>query len=85
MGCENPILSARRRLGLSQLELGKRLGVSRETVGHWERWARAPGPEWTDGLKTVLNLSERELWQVRHRRAAETVPVRITGKRGSIW
>lgn len=33
----------RRALGLTQRELGQRLGVGRSTVGMWERGKRVPG------------------------------------------
>jgi transcriptional regulator with XRE-family HTH domain len=38
------IRSNRKRLGLSQAELGERVGVSQVTVSNWERGKTAPGP-----------------------------------------
>jgi len=36
----NPLLSYRRRKGLSQEEVASALGVSRQMVGHWEKGDR---------------------------------------------
>jgi transcriptional regulator with XRE-family HTH domain len=41
----NDLLLARRRLGLSQAELGGRLGVSKDTIWEWEHGNHEPRPK----------------------------------------
>lgn len=51
----------RRMRGMTQMELGRRVGVSRERVGNWERGANAPPPEALVALKRALGVPVDEL------------------------
>lgn len=51
----------RRMRGMTQAELGRRVGVSRERVGNWERGVNAPPPEALVALKRVLGVPVDEL------------------------
>ena len=51
----------RRMRRMTQAELGRRVGVSRERVGNWERGVNAPPPEALVALKRVLGVSVDEL------------------------
>lgn len=46
---------------MTQAELGRRVGVSRERVGNWERGANAPPPEALVALKRALGVRVDEL------------------------
>ena len=46
---------------MTQAELGRRVGVSRERVGNWERGVNAPPPEALVALKRVLGVPVDEL------------------------
>lgn len=48
----------RRRLDMSQAQLGERLGVSRECVSYWERETR-PRPKWLDLALQALEDENR--------------------------
>jgi transcriptional regulator with XRE-family HTH domain len=43
------IKEAREKLGISQRELGERLGIPKRTIEHWESGDRKP-PEWAETL-----------------------------------
>ena len=66
---ESPIRAARRRLGLSREELGRRLGVSGRTVSYWESGRKLPEPCRANGLTRELRLTELELWRALHKPA----------------
>jgi transcriptional regulator with XRE-family HTH domain len=51
----------RRMRRMTQAELGRRAGVSRERVGNWERGANAPPPEALIALSKALGVSVDEL------------------------
>lgn len=51
----------RKMQGMTQAELGRRVGVSRERVGNWERGANAPPPEALVALKRALGVTADEL------------------------
>ena len=51
----------RRMRGMTQAELGRRVGVSRERVGNWERGVNAPPPEALVALKRELGVPVDEL------------------------
>ena len=54
------IYKARRAKGLSQSQLSKLIGVSRQTVSQWENDKFQPSSEKTDLLCQVLELSREE-------------------------
>lgn len=54
------IATARNGLGLTQAELGERLGVPRGTVAAWEGGARVPGRAHLDVIGTTFGWSEDE-------------------------
>jgi len=51
----------RRMRRMTQAELGRRVGVSRERVGNWERGVNAPPPEALVALKQALGVPVDEL------------------------
>jgi transcriptional regulator with XRE-family HTH domain len=55
------IVEARKRRRWSQVELARRLGVSRDCLGKWERGVCAPGLEELALLSRVL---EAPLWEL---------------------
>lgn len=55
------IAAARKEKGLTQQELGKRLGVSDRAVSNWERGVRFPDIVLLEDLSAVLGLSVLEL------------------------
>lgn len=59
LGCQ--IGRFRRMRGMTQAELGRRVGVSRERVGNWERGVNAPPPEALVALKRELGVPVDEL------------------------
>lgn len=64
-----PNSSARRRLGLSQAELGTRLGVSRDAIWEWENGNHEPRPETRVAIDRLIEeaLSEDEIVAMRIR------------------
>lgn len=52
---------ARKRLGISQEELGFRSGLNRTTISHYERGSREPGVDAVIKLAAGLELSPDEL------------------------
>ena len=55
------IAQARRKLGLTQVELAKELGVSQQVITFWEREAPAPRAEMLAQLTQILGVSSDEL------------------------
>lgn len=51
------ILAHRKRLGISQRELGMRLGTDGMTVSRWERGANEPSTESLRGLAREFKVS----------------------------
>lgn len=68
----NNIKLLRRRLGLTQQELGEQLGVDQGTVSRWERGIEAPRPQRMAQLREMLRgddgdrMVQRSLAIVRH-------------------
>lgn len=67
MGYGNVIKEARKRLGLTQNELRKKIGCARTTVCDWEKEKYAP----TDGkniaaLESILGFSTGHLFSMIH-------------------
>lgn len=64
---------ARRRLGLSQEELGFRSGLNRTTISHYERGSREPGVDAVIKLAAGLQITPDELcegiaWLIKDQR-----------------
>jgi len=76
MGCDSPIASARKRLGLTRDQLGSILGVSGRTVSYWESRRKLPDPSRAGKLRAVLRLSEVDLWRALHRASPKASPER---------
>lgn len=55
------ILKARKKCGLSQEELGEKVGVTRQTVSNWELDETTPNPEQLKSLSKALNISVDDL------------------------
>jgi len=55
------ILKLRKSKGLSQEQLGERVGVTRQTISNWELSETAPNPEQLKLLSKALNISIDEL------------------------
>jgi transcriptional regulator with XRE-family HTH domain len=53
----------RQRLGLSQQELARRLGVTRATVTCWENGTRRPSRLAERAIQTVAEANELRSWQ----------------------
>ena len=69
IGCERKvymnlgenIFKLRKKLGLSQEELGEKINVTRQTISNWELGETSPNPEQLKQLSKVLNVSIDEL------------------------
>jgi transcriptional regulator with XRE-family HTH domain len=68
------IVEARERRGWSQAELARRLEVSRERLGAWERGRSAAGLEELELLSDVLKVPFEEL--ARGRRVEEVIGIK---------
>ena len=55
------ILKARKKKGLSQEELGEKIGVTRQTISNWELGETGPNPEQLKILSKELSISVDEL------------------------
>jgi len=51
------ILSLRKKIGLSQEQLGEKVGVTRQTISNWEIGETSPNPEQLKFLSKTLNVS----------------------------
>lgn len=61
---ENNIQKYRQASGLSQSQLGSRLGVPQGTVGNWERGLREPSLDTIKKLADALNCKPTDLYPV---------------------
>lgn len=61
MKCGKLIQSARKKVGMTQEELGKKLGVSGSMIGQWENDLRNPKAETLQKISNVLNVPLYEL------------------------
>lgn len=57
MSLGNKILELRKKNGLSQEQLGEKVGVTRQTISNWELEETTPNPEQLKHLSSVLNIS----------------------------
>lgn len=55
------ILKMRKKNGLSQEELGDKVGVTRQTISNWELDETSPNTDQLKGLSKVLNTSVDDL------------------------
>lgn len=55
------ILNYRKKVGLSQEELGEKIDVTRQTISNWELGETSPNTEQLKNLSKVLNVSIDEL------------------------
>ena len=55
------ILKMRKKSGLSQEELGEKVGVTRQTISNWELDETQPNPDQLKGLSKALNISVDDL------------------------
>ena len=67
---------ARKRAGLSQDELGEKLGVGRNAISAWENDARVPDGEFLLRLPEALNCSADWLLLDRPVHGASAIPPR---------
>ncbi len=61
MSLGNKILELRKKNGLSQEQLGEKVGVTRQTISNWELGETTPNPEQLKHLSSALNISIDEL------------------------
>ena len=57
----NKILKLRKSKGISQEELGEKIGVTRQTISNWELGVTSPNPEQLKLLSHELNISIDEM------------------------
>jgi transcriptional regulator with XRE-family HTH domain len=57
------VCKLRRRLGLSQQELARRLGVARATVTHWENGRRYPSKIAELAIQSIVETKDSRAWQ----------------------
>jgi transcriptional regulator with XRE-family HTH domain len=55
------LAEARRRAGLTQVEMAEKLGVTQQVITFWEREAPAPRAEMLPKIAVLLNISIDEL------------------------
>jgi len=55
------LAEARQKAGLSQVELGERLGLSQRAIAHWERRHVSLYPEQIEALCDALKISAEDL------------------------
>lgn len=55
------ILKLRKKIGLSQEQLGEQVNVTRQTISHWELNETAPNPQQLKLLSKTLHVSVDEL------------------------
>lgn len=69
----------RKKLNISQEELGARLGVSRQAVSKWETDLSAPDLNNLIGLARELGVSVAELTERRRNRCRRKTPAKSGG------
>ena len=55
------VLKLRKKINISQEQLGEQVGVTRQTISNWELGETSPNPEQLKLLSRVLNISIDEL------------------------
>ena len=61
------ILKCRKKLGLSQEQLGEKIGVTRQTISNWELGETTPNIEQIKILSKILNISIDELLEMENK------------------
>ena len=61
MSLGEKILELRKKIGLSQEQLGERVNVTRQTISNWELGETAPNPEQLKLLSQIFCISIDEL------------------------
>lgn len=61
MSLGNKILELRKKMGLSQEQLGEKVNVTRQTISNWELGETAPNPEQLKLLSHIFHISVDEL------------------------
>ena len=61
MSLGNKILELRKKMGLSQEQLGEKVNVTRQTISNWELGETAPNPEQLKLLSKIFQISIDEL------------------------
>ena len=61
MSLGNKIFELRKKTGLSQEDLGEKIGVTRQTISNWELGETSPNPEQLKLLSKSLNVSIDDL------------------------
>ena len=61
MSLGNKILELRKKIGLSQEQLGEKVNVTRQTISNWELGETAPNPEQLKLLSQIFHISVDEL------------------------
>ena len=61
MSLGNRILELRKKMGLSQEQLGEKVNVTRQTISNWELGETAPNPEQLKLLSQIFHISVDEL------------------------
>jgi transcriptional regulator with XRE-family HTH domain len=81
MNIARTIKAARERLKISQAELGRRIGVSKQAVAKWETGVTAPSRKNVADVALALGLSQTD---VDYLSAVDIQPVDETTDKGSI-
>lgn len=63
------IASARRAVGLTQVQLGKEIGVTGRTISRWETGALSPSPSFSAGLASKLGIDDPNVSSVEEHAA----------------
>lgn len=58
------LINARKRAHLTQSQLGKLVGVSKQAISNWEAGRSGTRPETWDKLEDTLNTPQRQLREV---------------------
>jgi transcriptional regulator with XRE-family HTH domain len=72
------LATARESAGLTQSQLGEKLGLSQRAIAHWERGTTALRPDQLDALVKLLNVSVDTLV------SGNEIPEKETGPKGKV-
>ncbi len=73
------IYDARKKLGLTQVELADELGVSQQLVTFWEKSGKPPTAEMIIKISQLFNISADELLGIHHTEP-ELKPTRLNSR-----
>ena len=71
------LTDARRRAGLSQAELGAKLGLSQRAIAHWERRDSALYPRQIAALCRILKVRPEELLGIKRKAGKPCPPTKL--------